>query len=315
MVSAGSGALLFLAMFFPPAACSTDGPFISIASLVDSPRSSALGGAASAIGSDPTLAWVNPSSVAGVTSRSLTMGGQRGFIGDVSWSTLGVFPLEGGGGFAAGFAWYDAGGVTLRPAGAPEKNVGVQKDILGMVSAAGVSEGIRAGVSAKLMNSTLLEDYTANAAAFDAGLSVELGGGFAAGVLARNLSGGIRFEKDDVPLPSTVQVGLSGQWTGGAYPPDGKEARSRPFGADRLGVYADAVRDLTRKKTGWGGGVEYRWSGALSARLGAGRRPESSGTGFTLGLGFEGPRYRLDYSTRLEASETAPQLVALTMVL
>jgi hypothetical protein len=252
------------------------------------------------MGTDPTGAWVNPASVAGVTGRSLTFGGQRGYIGDVSWSTLGVFPLEGGGGLAAGFAWYDAGVVTLRPAGAPEKNVGVQKDLLGMVSAGGMSDGIRAGVSAKLMNSTLLEDYTANAAAFDAGLSLELGGGFSAGVLARNLSGGIRFEKDDIPLPSTVQGGLSGQWTGGA---------------DRLGVYADAIRDLERKLTGWGGGVEYRWSGALSVRLGAGRRAESSGTGFTLGLGFEGPRYRLDYATRLEASETAPQTLALTLAI
>jgi len=298
--SAGAGAVLFLCLLFPAISLSAGGPFISIASLVDSPRSSALGGAASALGCDPTLAWINPASVAGVPSSSLTMGGQRGFIGDVSWSTLGVFPLEGGGGFAAGFAWYDAGTVTLRPAGAPEKAVGVQKDLLGLVSAAGETAGIRAGFSAKLMNSTLLDEYSSIAAAFDAGLSMEIGGGISAGVLARNISGGIRFEKEDIPLASTVQGGLSGQWTGDP---------------DRLGVYADAICDLERRKSGWGGGVEYCMSGAMSVRLGAGRRPEGSGMGFTMGLGFAGPSYRLDYATRLEASESAPQIIGLTLIL
>jgi len=299
-VSAGIGAVIFFFLFLSAFSHSAEGPFISAASLVDSPRSGALGGAASSLGCDPTLAWINPSSMAGVKSSTITMGGQKGFIGDVSWSTLGVFPLEGGGGLAAGFAWYDAGGIILRPAGAPERTVGVQKDILGLISAGGESGGIRAGFSVKLMNSTLLDEYSSNAAAFDAGVAVDLGGGFAAGLMARNLSAGIRFEKDDIPLPSTVQGGLGANWVGGG---------------DRLGVYGDAIHDLTRKKTGWGGGVEYSWSGSLSVRLGAGQRPETPDIGFTLGLGFAGPSFRLDYATRLEASETAPQTLALTLVL
>jgi len=259
-----------------------------------------MGGAVAGADCDPTLACLNPSTAFGAAASSLTLGGQRGYIGDVSWHALGVFPVSSGGSLVAGGAWYDAGSVTLRPSGAPPRTVSAQRDLMGLVGAAAGVNGIRIGFSAKLMNSTLLDEFTSNAVAYDAGIEAGLWGGLSAGVLLQNMGGGIRFEKEDVPLASTLRAGFSGVW---------------PDGGDRLAVFGDMVRDLERRKNGWGGGVEYRWSGTLSFRVGGGERPEGSGIGLTFGMGFEGGSFRLDYASRLEVSEAPPQILALTFIL
>jgi len=258
-----------------------------------------MGGAVAAAGRDPTLTWLNPAAAAGNKQATVTFSGQKGFIGDTTWLALGVLPIHDGGGLVTGVAWYDAGSVVLHPAGGEQRTVDAQLDGMGLLGAAGEAGGVRAGVNAKFLRSTLFNERSASAGAFDAGLCAEPLEGWTAGVLAQNMSGGIRFEKTDVPLPTVLRAGLAAQWS--------EEG-------NRLIVSADGVRDMERKKYGWGGGVEFRFSGTLSLRGGVGRKPELNGIGYTFGMGFEGFKYRIDYGVRLEPSETSPQVFSFTVI-
>jgi hypothetical protein len=271
--------------------------------LVEPARTQALGGAAAGIDGDPTAIWMNPAASAN-SGRSLTFGGQRGFIDDETWQASGVAPV-GPLAAALGVAYYDSGVITLRNADGTSRRVTGQRDLL-VLANAGISAGeaLSAGASVKLLRSDLLDEFHATAVAADAGVVVRPGGGIAAGLSIQNAGRRVRYRGEGVPLPIALRAGVAA-----GTPVEGEGGIS----PDRLTGFLDAVWLIRESRVEWRGGVEADWGGTLFARAGVSPSRGDESWRAALGVGVVFGKLRLDYAIQLSGPSALPQVVSLTV--
>jgi len=271
--------------------------------LVEPARIQALGGAAAALDRDPTAVWLNPAAPCG-SGRTVTLGGQRGFIDDQTWLVSGAAPA-GPLTLGAGIAYYDSGSVMLRATDGGARRVSGQRDVLALANA-GVSFGdaVRVGASAKLLRSDLLDQFHATTVAGDAGVVVRPAQDLAAGVSLLNVGRRVRYEDQRVPLPAALRAG------GSAGTPIEGEGGLSP---DRLAAFVDAVWLIREHRVEWRGGVEAGWTETLAARAGVSPARGESTWHAALGVGVLFGKLRIDYAIQLSGPSTLPQVLSLTM--
>ena len=269
-------------------------------SLVESPRAQALGGATTALGIDATLVWQNPAAAAHVRQPSLTLGGQRSFLGGLTWQALGVLPLGGRNVYSLGLSYYDAGSLTLRMLDGTSRRVNAQQDWMGSLGVGVALSSVASwGVLVKALRSELLDEFTATAAAFDTGVQVRLNKAFKLGVMMQNVGSKLKYRQDKISLPTAWRAGL-------AY---GYRVGTR----DLLIGMADTVYALQEGALAVRGGVEYQWRGMVAVRAGAQLSEEQQVGNYSAGLGLTVQQYRLDYAIQLDTTFDLPQLFSLTI--
>jgi hypothetical protein len=279
---------------------------VSALDLFEPIRSAAIGGAGVAIGNDPTLAPVNPAAAARLAATSLTLGGQRGFFGDLLGHGSVTVPTERGTWFA-GLVYYASPAVLLRFADDSVRSVLLQQDLLAAAGyARAIGPGLAWGLTAKVLRSELFEEFRAQAGAIDAGVQVRLTDHFKAGAAVRNLGPSFRYAGDALHPRTELRAGLAGGWRVRAGGPDSP--------GDALIAAADLVWDVRAGAAEVSAGAEYRWLGFLAFRAGA----SVGGAGGELarvaaGLGVSNGPYRLDYSIKFGTAFSTPQALALTL--
>jgi len=282
---------------------------VTVSSLnkIEAIRSQAMGGAASALGGDASLAWLNPAAPGGEKSASLTLAGQRGFADDLIGQGLGVLPLKVGVVFV-GVSGYTYGSVTLNSTDGSSREVSGQQDMLGAVGfSREVTPGISAGACAKIMRSSLLGEMATSAMSFDVGIQAGVIPMVKAGLSLRNLGTKMKYYSDPVNTPFTVRTGVAVESRFG-------EVWGKEEALHTITTVADVEYPPEEKRAILLGGVEYRWKGMIAVRAGIkyGFREELNN--YSAGLGFILGKHRLDYSVKLGSLVyDVPQAVSLTI--
>ncbi|MEK7766024.1 MAG: hypothetical protein AAB368_07275, partial [bacterium] len=166
---------------------------------VESTRAQAFGGAATALGNDPTLVWVNPAAPAQVAGSSLTLAAQRGYFSDMTGQGVFTTPLKPGV-LTAGLLYYDAGaGTGVYQTDGAEWKQPLQQDILGAAGfAMPIAPRVTAGGLLKAMHTQLGDDAKAWGAVLDAGVHIRVQDMFKLGFAVSNLGTRVRYLGDPV---------------------------------------------------------------------------------------------------------------------
>jgi hypothetical protein len=305
-----SGAGVFLALLVAGPAFAQNNPGTTGAQVLQVPlgaRALGMGTAFTAVASDDSALEYNPAGLSLLNAQDLEVT----YIAGAGQSSLqqltygGPTPYTGltGNGYTSG-----AGSVLLSQDGsitvntlnangtlAGSSNINAGSDL---VLEAGYSERIGmtpyelkdgtydldhfVGVGVKYLHSTLVQSYSANAAAVDVGYLVrQPQTGWTFGASALNLGTKIKYSDEADPLPATARAGVA--WEGGEP------------GVHNLIVAADSDYELNERIYHINAGVEYFWLRTYGLRLGYQfNRPDQGG--LTLGFGFRWKgRFLVDY--------------------
>jgi hypothetical protein len=274
---------------------------------VEAARAQAFGGAAVAIGNDPTLVWLNPAASAQVAGGSVTVSAQRGYFGDAMGQALVATPV-GEGMLTAGVLYYDAGVGEMYSEDLTQVwRTKLQQDVAGAVGfAAPLSPRVTSGAMLKVLHSRLAESMTANSLTGDAGVQIRVQDWLKLGFAASNIGTPLRYAGDVVASPAALRAGVAGGWrlhlSGGERP-------------DTLIVVADTEVQGASGLVSWRGGIEYQVRGMVAVRAGfrAGEAHEPST--YCGGVGFRIGAWRLDYTLRYNRVVDLPQTLSLTVAL
>lgn len=200
--------------------------------------------------------------------------------------------------------FYDAGAFDLTTDSGETSSVSAQRDFLGCLTGAYrfgfLGSGLAVGASVKFLQSTLLGNYSAFAAALDAGALVQLGGelkNFRIGAAVKNLGTRLKYIEDADSLPAYGLAGLACD----VY-------RDKTFSA----VFAlDAQSDF---ENSWQGNAGAEISIADVIALRGGYKIASAIESFTLGIGFTFENFRLDYAFGPVQDLNSTHLASLTYV-
>lgn len=247
-------------------------------------RVMALGDAATGA-PDPGAVQLNPAAIAPLAAPVVSafmkpeIAGQfTGSLGFASPSPFGalagslVYKMLGDYTYYA----YDAATGTF-----PKKTLSAGSDLILAASyARPVFGSVAAGATFKLLHSSLLADYSANAIALDLGTAMPVSAlpGASVGASFRNLGTGLKFVGTSSPIPMEVRGG-------GAY-----ELTAGEIGG---GGFMDLSFGIAEKAIGLGVGIEGTWRRMVSVRFGYryGYAIRSIDVGF--GVAWSGAR--LDY--------------------
>ena len=260
---------------------------------VESVRSQALGGATTALGGDPALVWLNPASSVHASSALVSLGGQKGYFGDITTNAIGAVPL-GFGVASVGFASYDSGPITLTSNDGESREVTGNKDTMGILGlGVSINDAVAAGVMVKGIRSELFEESTASAVAVDLGVQARITDYLKFGALVRNAGTNLRYLEDSrgTTLPTSCGAGAVFGWRF-----SGSEmADSR---ASVILVMSDVEYSLVDHNYILRFGSEYQWNGILTLR--GGSQLDGSGNPgiFTVGVGIVLAKLRLDVSSQ-----------------
>ena len=301
-----AAALLFLLV--PPAPSSageTGTSPVNALNTVESTRAQGFGGAAVAVGRDPTLVWVNPAAPALSEGASLTVGYQRGFFGDMAGQGIYSTPFRSGM-LTFGVLYYDCGETSVYQPDYTLWTGRLQQDMMGAVGyTAPLSDSVTSGATFKYLRSTLAEQATSSAMAVDGGVQIRLSREVKIGLAVQNAGTKLHYETDYLALPTVARAGFAlGFKLGGG-------AESAAGGT--LIVLGDSEYDVTSGGLSWCGGVEYQWREMVALRVGARAGTIEEASLLSAGAGLKVGAYRLDYSIRFNRYLNMPQTLSLTI--
>ena len=272
---------------------------VNVLNKAGSTRSDAVGGAATAIGRDATLVWLNPASIAQVGQPSITLAGQRGFFGESLGQALLTAPFADGV-MSFGCMYYNTGVAKAYSESGELRTITLQEDFMGAITfGKAVTPALSVGATAKGLNSSVFEEFSSAAVAIDLGAQYRITRSLKMGLAIQNFGTKLRYLEDRIPLPAAVRGGLAYGFA--------------PSPRDLLVLMSDAEYPMSGEGIIWSGGAEYQWNGAASLRAGM-RKPagdELATLSFGAGIIFQ--QYRLDYSVRIGKEFDSPQTLSLTM--
>jgi hypothetical protein len=226
---------------------------VSLLDMLEPIRSASVGGGGVALGSDSTLAPVNPAATARLDHPTLTLGGQRGLFNDLFGNAAVTRPTERGTWFA-GLSYYESAGATIRSPDNSLHSFRLQQDL---VAAAGyartLTPDVAWGVAVKVLRTELFDEFRAQAGALDLGVQVRVNNHLKVGAAIRNLGSRYRYFEDALSPRTETRLGVAGGWRvreGGAGSP-----------GDSLILIADGVWDAALGSLALCTGAEYRWMG------------------------------------------------------
>jgi len=250
-------------------------------------RAEGMGGAQSGVQTDEAgaVGW-NPAGLYGNRYPGVSAVYFRGMADDNFGALNFEMPLGANLVCGAGLMFYDAGAFELNDSSGETSTVAAQRDFLAVLTGAyhltAFHTGITMGANLKVLQSTLLEEYSAFAAAVDLGVRVNWGGvlkPFQIGLAVKNLGTPMKYVDSADSLPAYALVGL------------GYDV----FQDKIVGVLlaGDAQFDLA---SNWRGslGTEVRLYDWIALR--GGYKLGYDTNSFTLGFGFHFENFQLDYA-------------------
>lgn len=200
--------LIFLIQLFPAFILSAGRTDAGLTLLEDSAaRPAALGGAFSAATDDVAAMTYNPASLGTLKSGQASFLFQRGIDEDSFGQLLFGSPIKKFGvGVSVGY--FDSGTVRIFD-GVNERDVTGQSDFTVGLGVSHQILGAAVGVTGKYIASELAERDTANAYAFDAGLSASILTRVQIGFAVQNVGSKIKFNQEGEDLPRIARAGFS----------------------------------------------------------------------------------------------------------
>jgi len=281
---------------------------VSVLNKVEATRAQAFGGAAVALGNDPTLAWINPAAPSQTAGSALTIGGQRGYFGDMTGQGLYTTPWRTGM-FTVGLLYYDGGEVRSYTEDGTAWSARLQQDILASAGySMQLSPNVSSGAALKYMQSSFIQKYNTSTIAADGGIQVRMSNAVKLGFAVSNIGFPMKYgiDGDSTQLPTTARAGIAaGSRFGGS---EGQKPSA-------LIAVMDAEYRIEDGYLAWKGGLEFQWRGLIALRGGVrlGNRDELSM--FSLGTGLRIGAWRLDYTLRYNREANLPQTISLTVAL
>lgn len=285
------------------AAAAFTGP-VNVTNRLESPRALALGGIASPLAADASLAWQSPCALAETVRPAVALGGAQGLVDDalghaeLAWPVAG-WTLGGGG------AFYDAGALTLHAADGTDTDVRAQQDWLGQLGAATTALGgsLDLGAAVKYLHSDLFGQFAASAWSGDVGAQFRAARGVKLGLTGQNLFGSLGYAGGSFALPMALRGGAA---AGGAFGED--LLASAVIGAGEW-EYLFAEKLLL-----WKLGLEYQWQGKLAVRAGLRTRGGDQPARLSAGMGVRVGALRVDYALASASGfDVLPQTLGLTV--
>jgi hypothetical protein len=281
-----------------------------------SARPAALGDAYSAEAAGADSIGYNPAGLALGTGPELLLQYHGGLMGD-TFLNAGYAQQFGNIGLGASVLSYNSGGVDLVNRYGIEVTATGQRDIAYSLGA-GMRlpwAGLSAGVAARYVTAQVVEEFSGEALAGDAGIRFDLPDtGFSLAAAAENIGTGIKIADGESHLPSVLRAGA-------AYRLDFEAEESRMAGMEgimepslrgepaphRLSVLCDAIFRLGDRISSLALGAEFSFHRFFAVR--AGIRAPMHGTGTrnmagSAGIGAKIRRVSMDYA--VEMTSTAP---------
>lgn len=253
-------------LFFSLSATSASGQGTTAAVILTQPigaRASGMGEAVTSIEGDICGLHYNPASLARLTNKEVSLSLHRGIAEDYFGTLIFGLPTKIGI-FAWSFVYYNAGDIVLIDLSWDEREVNALTDYLLTVSfSRKMTEGLSIGLSTKLLNSTIVDEFSANAFAVDFGGQYRLDK-IGLGLSVQNLGTGLKYIEEKAPLPLVFRLGAS-------------------YDLDPGLVVFDIVRRVDEVKANVG--LEYWYHKLFAIRFGyrfGDIAPFSSGLGFAI---------------------------------
>lgn len=270
-------------------------------------RAASLGQAFTAAADDVAGMAYNPASLATLGSGQASFLYKEGLLEDAQGRFMGGVPGSRGTALGLQVGYYDAGEIETVDAGGGAGTISAQTDLVFGFSIARRMSRMALGATAKVLRSTIVEQFTATAYALDVGVHVPLTSRLRIGAAALNYGTAVRYASEGEPLPRMVRAGASYLLVAG------------PIGATLLldAPYMMIERELTPSA-----GVETNVN-AMSFRVGyrGGTAKElSAGAGFGVGqfsldyayglVGRFGAQHKVSMGFRFGAGRPAPSLTS-----
>jgi hypothetical protein len=245
-------------------------------------RAAGMGGAYTAVTNDATALYWNPAGMTATVGRDASFVHTQWFQG-ISHEFIGGIYSNGTTALGIGFAIMSVDGIERRadiPTLQPLATFSAYDVALSASVARRVTPSLTLGITTKAITEKILFN-SASGVAFDLGAQYATAyEGLTLGAVIRNLGPSFSFIQEKFSLPREVRLGV------GYVPPHETLRRNLLLSAD-LSKYRN---DPTRLNLG----AEYSHQARFSAT--AGYQARQSEAGFSAGLGFRMPKYRLDYA-------------------
>ncbi|MDD4004154.1 MAG: PorV/PorQ family protein [Elusimicrobiaceae bacterium] len=246
-------------------------------------RSSALGGAYTAVSDDADAVNYNPAGMVQLGRQDEAYFTHNEWISGFRQENLSYVRNTPAGAFGAGLVYFHSGAIAETDmAGSYTGGEFEQSDMAFSVNYAYRHDGrLSLGAGVKLIRESLY-GHSAMSGALDAGALYAFSDDLRLGLTIRNIGPGIKLYEESFPLPFAVRAGAAYTYRANTlFSADLEKARDSglvlKFGAEYR--------------------VSVRKSDVLALRLGyCGARDEDAGSGLTGGLGFKVERYVIDYS-------------------
>lgn len=262
-------------------------------------RAAALAEAGATLDGDLSGTYHNPAAAAWIGPGQFTTQVQVG-VEDVKTGILSYGRSGTQVGWAMSVLYFDAGSIDLSlPSGDSKRRA--QQDLgLSLTGAWKMWDSVSLGATVKGFQSRLVEEYSAQTVATDAGLRWALPfAGFSVGASAQNMGGKLKYRREKEDIPTLYRFGL------GYASPDRQDVQSdlnenwwmsEAMGRSFFTVALDGILDAEGDAAGLAG---FEWDYAHRAILRAGYRASSDDSGVTLGVGFRLKKYQLDYAVQM----------------
>ncbi len=171
-----------------------------------------MGEAYVAVSDDINALFSNPAGLASIQKKELNTMYFKG-LADVQTGFLGyVVPWEKKGSLAMGFLYLNGGRVRINYLDGNSHSFEAQRDYVGILSyAREINYSFFLGGNVKLLHSTLVEEYTAQALSADLGIMYKklMDNNLSIGFTIQNIGTGIKYSEEEDDLPFTLKGGIA----------------------------------------------------------------------------------------------------------
>jgi long-subunit fatty acid transport protein len=250
-----------------------------------SARSTAMGGAYSAVGNDTDSIYYNPAGLANLKSREFSATYVQ-YIQDITYGfTGGALPLGESSAIGAGVTFLSVSNLEKRSVTSdsltPDSLFGATDMALTLSYAHSVGDGLNLGTNVKLINQSI-ESVSAGTVAVDFATFYKMNDYFSVALNLQNIGNGIKFVEEVDLLPANLKLGIS-------Y-----------VSSSKLTLACDVNNYLVDEKLYACLGMEYWLNDTIAIRAGykSGYDTESLGssTGIGVGLGIMLSGLGIDYA-------------------
>ncbi|MEW6515883.1 MAG: PorV/PorQ family protein [candidate division FCPU426 bacterium] len=246
-------------------------------------RAFGLAEAFSALADDAAAIHYNPAGLYAVPSYQVNTAFQKGLY-DTFYSHLGfAMPLNNQAGLGVAVSYLNGGTMDLTFIDGTERQVTAQQDFLwALACGLQVSGENTVGLSVKILQSTLAEEYRALGFACDGGLKYKVMDDLTFALVIKNLGPNLTYDQGSDPLPTSVTAGCGYRYV------------LAPEHRFQAALDLKKPLDLSYQLHA---GVEYEFDRMFFLR--AGYKYGHDLDGFTFGAGMEWAFFRLDYAAGL----------------